>query len=244
MRITSATHQGSRNHQEDRFVVQEDSAGGGFFAVMDGHSGDFVSGFIARNILEIFSKEMTQLKNPEQAILATFAELNSRTRNVGAGSTLSLVLIPPEEDRVYIGILGDSPVILRHGGKTWVSPEHNARNNESERKAAEARGAVYSNGYLYDGSGECGLQLSRAFGDAALGNILNREPEIFEMALAEGDVIVLATDGVVDPAHQDSSAMAKHVLALAEKHGDAEYLVHDALDRQTRDNVTAIVCRI
>ena len=204
----------------------------------------FVSGFIARNIPEIFSKEIAQLEDPKKAFSATFTALHSQTQKEYAGSTLSLVWVPPKENKVYVGILGDSPVIVRHGKETWIGPEHNARNNELERKAAEARGAVYLGGYLYDGRGLKGLQLSRAFGDVELGNILNRTPEIFEIPVTEGDIVIIATDGIVDPAHENSSAMAEHVLSLAEKCGDAARLVSDALRRQTNDNVTAIVCRL
>jgi len=84
--------------------------------------------------------------------------------------------------------------------------------------------------------------MSRAFGDGAWGKILNREPEIFVINLGPESFIMVASDGVIDPAHGSGSSWSEVVGDLM--HGDdAQKLVDRALAVPTQDNVTALVWR-
>src|SRR5919108_1830794 len=90
-----------------------------------------------------------------EALRQTIQYLNDATYELSkksnlhyeSGTTLSLVYVPESRERVYIAIIGDSPVILaRRDGTVHVSPEHNARTNENERKEAILRGGRYNDG--------------------------------------------------------------------------------------------------
>jgi serine/threonine protein phosphatase PrpC len=141
--------------------------------------------------------------------------------------------------------LGDSPVIIKNPEKVpWISPEHNVRTNAREREMAILRGGFFSGGYLYGKTRAMGLQLSRALGDAALDDVLDRRPEIFSRPIGTGSIVLVATDGVFDPRHQEETSQIGRLLEIIEHGGNANAIVEDAVLRKTGDNATAIVCEI
>ena len=177
-----------------------------------------------------------------------FLILNEYTKNMGAGTTASIVFIPSSLDRAFVGVLGDSPVIIKNDkGEIWKSPEHNIRSNPVEVSLAKARGAVILNGYMFGHKDKSlnppGIQLSRGLGDVALDDVLSRTPEIFEHKLGKNSFVLVASDGLIDPNHtSDESAYA--IVDLIEKGASAGNLVKYALDKKTEDNVTAVLVRI
>ena len=245
MHITTASEIGSRDHQEDRFVVVKYN-GGALLAVMDGHSGDEVSEYLAKALPEVFNGKRSDF-SIHHTLLATFKTLDEGTRDKQAGSTLSVVYVSKRKRTAYVATLGDSPVIILQNPDDpvpWISPEHNAMTNEKERKAAVERGAVYIRGYLYDPDGNHGVQLCRALGDQDLGTFLGRTPEIFHIPILHGSVILLASDGIFDRHHATDSAVV-YLTNMITNGADAKALVHDAVaERNTGDNVTAILCRV
>lgn len=258
-RISSATDQGARSYQEDRFVVRpvhadNNSVTGLMLAVADGHGGDETSSYVERQLTNrLFDKILVKTNNnANEALAKTFQYLNDSTFELSeksnlhfeSGTTLSLVFIPDSQERVHVAIIGDSPVILAYNdGTIRVSPEHNARTNESERKEALLRGGRFIDGYICHPFGSRGLQMTRDLGFHAMGNVLKREPEIYDLPINKDAFMVVASDGLLDPSHESTTIekeikrMAKLVLNGAE----AADLICDALSRQTGDNVTAIV---
>ncbi len=238
-RISHDSHQGGRSHQEDRVFISEMESGW-LLAVMDGHGGEASAEICFRNIGEVFSKSLENRKNVNEAVIkSVFKELDVLTRApVTSGSTLSAVFVSKRNHYAHIGILGDSPVIVRTKGTIYSSPEHNARTNIQDRNDATARGAVYRGGYLW--KGERGLQLTRALGDSWADDFLNREPETYSLKLEqEGDFVLVASDGLLDPGHYKKEL--EPIVRMVTKGAKAENLVIDALQRETRDNVSAIL---
>ncbi len=230
---TSASVIGKRSYQEDKYVL---SAGdyGWLIAIMDGHNGAQTSIYCCDNLVETFSKT--------NSLFETVRILNDKTKNFESGSTLSIVHIPKDAQVANVAILGDSPVIIRSkNGVINISPEHNVRTNLLEREAAIKRGGVYSAGHIYDDRLQYGLQMSRALGDSYLDNILNREPDVYTIELAEESFVIAVSDGVIDPGHENSKMQIDRIVKLVEQGADAKKLVEDALARQTKDNATAIV---
>ena len=160
-------------------------------------------------------------------------------------SFLSVVWIPSAAPIAYVGILGDSPVLIKNPGqKLWISPEHNVRSNLQERQKVITRGGVFLDNYVWDETHERGAQFSRALGLRGLNSILDHQPEIFTFSLQSGSIIILATDGVGDPKHQSALMQMERLIEMVEKGAGAEDLVHDAIQRCTNDNATAIVARV
>ena len=142
-----------------------------------------------------------------------------------------------------MGLLGDSPVIIKDfDDQVIVSPEHNARTNLKERRAAIKRGACYSGGYICEHPSGSGLQMTRSLGDREFKKILDRSPEVYTVNIGSKSFVALLSDGVADPDHKSSDSM-KSIILMIENGASATNLVKDALDRKTRDNATAIVWR-
>ncbi|MBI3274029.1 MAG: hypothetical protein HYZ69_02700, partial [Candidatus Colwellbacteria bacterium] len=120
-------------------------------------------------------------------------------------------------------------------------PEHNVRSNLEERKAAEQRGGIYSGGYIWNDLGSLGqgLQMSRALGDAHLGNILSREPDVY--TIAEPLWVLVASDGLFDPGHSDTYRLLQEIEDYAKRNATADELMKWVEKRGLKDNATALV---
>src|SRR5262245_6652843 len=176
LRISQATEQGLRSHQEDRLVIrQTDHADsrGFVLAIADGHGGDETSSFVAQELSAgLFDKMLTQVgfADIDMALRKVFQYLDEATSRLSeekrvhyeSGTTLSLVYLPESQPRAYVAVIGDSPVIhCCKDGKIHLSPEHNARTNEKERKEAILRGGRFIDGYIIHPFGSRGLQMTR-----------------------------------------------------------------------------------
>lgn len=248
-RHTVSSERGLRPYQEDRFVVDvvKSPKNGRLdvLAVMDGHVGYEVAELASLRLVPLLQENLTGLDGDiESALRMTLQSLNEETRAMYEGSTLSVVVIPEDQKKAFIAILGDSPVIIRGAnGAVNISPEHNARSNEEERKSAIERGAEYERGYLVNPANGSGLQISRALGDSSLDSFLNRESEIYSVDLDKDSFIIVATDGVFDPTHEDTEHEINRLVDQVSEGSGAADLVRDAIARRTEDNATAIVWR-
>lgn len=244
---TTCSEKGERYYQEDRCVVETlrlDDLRLQMLAIMDGHSGSEVAELIKDILPRIVEDSFLQTgTNIPRLLQNTINTINQHTRYDHSGSTLSIVVIPSDERKAYVAVLGDSPVIiLDQNGRVVTSPDHNIRTNLEERNEAIKKGATTNGRYIYDQKTGDGLQMSRALGDVSMDSILNRNPEIYEVILNEDSFVIVATDGVFDPAHDTESDICR-VIEMVDKGAEAKDLVKDALERQTGDNATAIVWR-
>lgn len=244
MNITKATAQGLRDYQEDRFVCSR-TKDGLLAAVFDGHGGAGTSSRLANALPRVWKKHIAFPASIVTAIQLVFRDLHALTSGMTEGSTVSLVFIPKAGDMAYVAILGDSPVIIKTAeGKVDVSPQHNARSNPAELAAARERGAIYYGGYISARYNGHGIQMTRVFGDCDLGQVVNREPEIYLRELNADSFVLVATDGLFDPSNEQTLATATVVSQQVLEGATAEELVTTAVDTPTGDNVTAILIRV
>src|ERR1700752_1084259 len=122
--ISSATDQGPRSCQEDRLVVrnvQIDYHSGILIAIADGHGGYETSSYVTDELSAgLFDKMLAEFKNVNDSLKKMFQYLNNATLELSrrnsthseTGTTLSVVYLPNREDKCYVAIIGDSPVIL------------------------------------------------------------------------------------------------------------------------------------
>lgn len=221
----------------------------------DGHGGDKTSSYVAQQLSDGLLDRILVAANKtlNEALALTFQDLNESTLELSrktlahyeSGTTLSLAYIPDGEDSLHVGVIGDSPVILaKKDGTFHRSPEHNARSNEAERKAAEQRGGLFENGYLSSRSRDgMGIQMTRDIGCHTMRDVLLRYPDIYELAVQNGDVLILGSDGLLDPAHFSNDGDEQRIVKLVLDGAEAQDLINDALDRETGDNVSVIVYR-
>lgn len=243
--ISSDTHKGRRDYQEDRLftlTAQE----GTLLAVLDGHGGDEVSHLASEQLPVIFADEIgAEGASAHTALTNSIHKLNILTQHYEAGSTISLVFVPAKGDTVTVAIMGDSPVIIKDAeGKINISPDHNVRTNYIEAEAAKTRGGFVEGGYLFQSYDGMGLQMARALGDSHLNKVLSRYPEVYTVKINKDSFIIAASDGCFDPGHYEFKKAAQIIVELVESGQEAKELVHRAaVDYPTGDNVTAIVVR-
>lgn len=114
------------------------------------------------------------------------------------------------------------------------------------RAATDSRRKIGPEGtawcYLWNKVGQqgLGLQMTRALGDSRL-SFVSREPEIIVRSLKKPSWILVASDGLIDPTHQESSFNA--IVNLIDAGAEAKELVTRAIKLQTNDNATAVVWR-
>lgn len=205
---------------------------------MDGHGGSEVAEFCLHNLEKIFQDTRGEIADLLNEVIKNLAE---KTAHYKSGSTISIVSVT--NHWAHVAFLGDSPVIIRTaGGKIDISPEHNVRSNDAERLAAEKRGGVYINGYIYDSSNEYGLQMSRALGDCRMGSVISREPEIYRRPVDQNSWILVASDGLIDPGHQGMENV-EQIADMLNNGKDAGDLIEWASRGGLHDNATAIVWR-
>ena len=241
--VSVAIRQGPRPYWEDRHVclrLGKPHLKGWLLAVMDGHNGKAVAELCAEKIGQIF--QISDENQAEESLRNLIVNLNSQTECYLEGSTFSAALLLDNVPKATVAVLGDSPVaVLNTKGNLHISPEHNVRSNLKERKAAEERGGIYLNGYIHTDLSDLapGLQISRALGDSQLGKILSREPEIY--TIQNPKWVLVASDGVFDPGHHNTSHLVEEVKKYAMQSSTAEDIMKWAESRGLEDNATAIV---
>ena len=171
---------------------------------------------------------------PEDQMKGIHQYLDDKTKRLlKTGVRLRWHLITPDE--IVLAVLGDSPIqVLMTDGTEFVMPEHNVRSNYQESQDAMSRGGVVVNGYLFKDYGDYakGIQMSRTFGDVSLRSVTLQTPQTAVLKRADVSSLLVASDGLTDPAHMTASfLLTKGVTGpeLAKKY------------KNSFDNVTAVV---
>jgi serine/threonine protein phosphatase PrpC len=244
VRITVATAQGARDHQEDRAIHVRIEKAGWLLAVFDGHRGSATADKASKALLSSFESAWQSAPgNNSAALRETVSALVRLTHGDVSGATASIVFIPENGQVACWAVLGDSPIaIVDAENGIHIAPNHNVRTNSEERAAALLRGGVYEGGYLEDSQRpDIGLQMARSLGDADLARVLSREPDIAEVPIGNSGIVLLGTDGILSSGGGSSREQLSRLIQRVREGADAEALVQDALRRQTGDNVTIIV---
>ncbi len=243
--ISSAQAQGPRRYQED-YLVCLSSAGkksgrSHLLGILDGHGGKEVARYCAETLPQLFDPAA---EDPEQELKNVVGELADYTDLSKAGSTLSLAFVDESRGIVTTAVLGDSPIIvITRDGTIERSEEHNVRTNEAEREAAVRRGAIYlDNGYIVADRYGDGLQLSRALGDCNLKTVLDRTPVIRSYRIGFNGLVLIASDGLFDPNHNDSSDEdLEAFVVIAQDGGDAADILRYREEQGLEDNTSIIL---
>jgi len=247
-KLTVYSEQGKRDYQEDRYIAESCIINGQtlqVLAVMDGHGGSEVAEQIRTDLIPTLRVCASEVDTDIPKLLrATIYEINLMTKNQRSGSTLSMVVIPENENTAYAAVIGDSPIIIQDSEDfASFSPDHNVRTNKAELDAAIKRGAMNTRGYITEPLSGESLQMSRALGDGLMDKILDRRPETYSVNLGKDSFVIIASDGVLDPHHKNTNDEERRVGKMVRDGADAKALVKDALKRKTNDNATAIVWR-
>jgi len=228
---------------EDRQGTAVLSDGSCLLVVADGHGGHEC----AEHAVPIFVRTFSAEYQGEAKVAlkrAAGAAINS-TMGYDAGAVYTAVWLSSEGTTLRYAQLGDTFACWRRadGGAFARTPDHNSGNNPTEREAAVKRGGLYHGGYVMAPSGQYGLQPTRALGDAMMGTIIEKNPEMGVADVAAGSWIIVSSDGVLGMSHTsaeaEQAAMAK-LLAALERSGDLRRAVTEASEGPLFDDVTVL----
>jgi protein phosphatase len=176
---------------------------------------DWIFGRESHLLARVMERSVARFRSVNEEIVA---QAQSQLTLRGMGTTLSVAL--SLGDDLIVTHVGDSPVCLfRNGQLHRLTRDHTL--GQSHPDAAEAARLRHV--------------LSRAIGIPQAGS----EPDICRYKLADGDCLLLCTDGLTDMVEDDAIAteLARAHTADAACHA----LIHLALTRGGRDNVTVVV---
>jgi serine/threonine protein phosphatase PrpC len=168
------------------------------------------------------------------------------------GSTAVVAVLLPD-GTLAVANAGDSrAVLMRNGRAHTLSVDHKPNLREERLRIEKAGGAVLWSGVwrvgLANGVGGTGgglLALSRAFGDRPLklgaGVVATPDGKMVRLG-AEDRVLVLASDGLFDVMNAQEALMIADGQPCASS--AARKLAHEALERGTMDNVSAVVVKL
>jgi protein phosphatase len=176
----------------------------------------------------IFSQDTSRLATVMERTAGRFQAVNEtvvaqgkeKKELRGMGSTLTVALTLGDD--LIVAHVGDSPVYLLRGGSLQrLTTDHTVA---QQRRAFDAENAAKFRNVL-----------TRAIGIPDVGGM----PDIERYRLADGDRLLLCTDGLTDMA--DDAAIARTLTAAASADAACQALINLALAGGGKDNVTVIV---
>lgn len=264
--ISFAEARGPRPTMEDAYFCIDDEKRI-LTGVFDGHGGGFVSKYVCEAFSKRFDLILIQCQgNVHQAFEQLFDEIQKelkekfKAESHSAGSTAVVTYVDKASRLVYTATLGDSEANLYRNidGKMksiklscvrdWSSQaDANRIANYYEKPIIAEKWPKRPNPKLLrSGIGE-GVNVSRAFGDFyQTGNetkpLIIGKPKITMNKMQEGDILVLACDGLKDYVPENV------IIEILEEAGNiniAQRLVDYAIKVwDSRDNVSVIAIKI
>lgn len=256
-----------RKYMEDFSVRIESVFGTGFYAILDGHGGDYSSKyakkFLTKEIVNVLRTNHSDhgkskyARGPNEDIdlgkmLTDFtdqmeAHLEAETINGGHRSGSTCLMIVAEKDKLTVGNVGDSRGVMCDSKFRAIdlSVDHKAGENEDEEKRM-----VKENRALHKRvKGRiCGLAVTRALGDfetkiMAGKNVISSKPEIFQFNLIEHkpNFMILASDGLWDELSSQTAVDFIKERYLKDADFGAKALAVKAIKAGSKDNITVMI---
>ncbi|XP_027091015.1 probable protein phosphatase 2C 10 isoform X2 [Coffea arabica] len=208
----------------------------GLFAIFDGHLGDAVPAYLQKHLFDNILKEVSWLLTPAAVHIygCTFGS------NLGRGGSTAVTAILINGQRLWVANVGDSRAILSRGGQAiQMTIDHEP---STERGSIENKGGFVSNmpGDVPRVNGQ--LAVSRAFGDKSLKSHLRSDPDILDMNVdVNCDILILGSDGIWKVmTNQEAVDIARRTK---DPQKAAEQLTAEALNRDSKDDISCVVVR-
>ncbi len=233
IRVGSRSATGLRANNEDRFVADPEKR---VYLVADGmggqDSGEKASGLAAEIIPRVLQDRLAHAA-ADDAVKAALSEANqaiiaaSADQRAGRRMGTTAVLAVQKDDQVYVAGLGDSRAYLIRGDRVeQLTIDHtiaDALERNGTLTPEQAKNSPWRN-ILYK----------------FLGCVeMTEDAEVRPFTPEAGDRLLLASDGLTNfVSHDDLRESLKQYPGPSEW---AEYLVGQALERGSKDNVTCVV---
>lgn len=248
--IGSCAVNGFRSSMEDSHMlaVYDDMT---YCGIFDGHSNDRCSAFLAEQIpprLRALTKPLTSDAIEKMCIDVDTAFL---TKNDDGGSTATMCMIDSDL-KVTVANVGDSRIlIIRNGALIFETSDHKPYDTDERERIVRCGGSVIGN--RVDGD----LAVSRAFGDGVFKvrgtrTYKNQKviaiPDVSEVACKQGDIIVVACDGVFEGSFANVE-VCRYISDQLDKCWDdtavlACRVCDEAIRRGSKDNISCMIVRL
>ena len=177
--------------------------------------------------------------------MQTKIEDDLSTEGKEGGTTAVVGII--EDNQLTVANVGDSRGIGILDGKVTVLSQDHKPSRAQERERIQRSGGYVYDGYVY-GKGGHGLAITRSFGDllAHQNEVISAVPEIKIFAIAAGDILVFASDGLWDVfSNDDVASFIKDNISLGElRQNTATRLSLEARKRGSKDDITIVIAVI
>ena len=236
-----------RNNNEDNFFIIPEK---GLLVVADGMGGHASGEIASKMAIDVIRDYFDGLSNGQEKLIGTYLDEFSRSTNRmasamrlanmavyeasrsspqwhGMGTTLACVFV--ENNRLSIAHVGDSRVyLIRAGEIEQLTDDHSLVYEQVKRDLITKEEAEKS---------EMKNILTRAIGIAP-----DVDVDIDEMSLADGDILLLCTDGLTGMVLDDQ--ILSVVTATRDPNAACDTLIRLANENGGRDNVTVVTAYI
>lgn len=236
--VSCFTMPGERWVCQDRLVEMPMPHGDWLVLVCDGHGEE-------NNAVEMCTRELPKaLANRTSAnplrIKDAFREVAEKTYRCLGGSTASVAVLS-RRGAVSLALLGDSPILGElSDGRIFYIPTHSVKSDLAGVTHAISKGGHVDRGYVCHGS--YGLQMTSAFGDWQLREVLSREPNVQQFGPGEVRWVAVMTDGVLDE-QLDGFAESKREFVSMVQDGSRSTEIVTRFFQKKKDDATLALCR-
>lgn len=249
---TICAKQGKRDYMEDRHCSVAPlpgalNSGCSFFGVYDGHGGDEAAEYCSKNLSEFLVRNSKLRENPGAALLKAYEKADKKfcaianKKDIAAGTTAVSALV--FTDKIVIANTGDSrAVIVRSGGATVITEDHNPGSPKETERIEALGGSVVNDDGCFRVEGVLGV--SRAIGDYYLKPYVACTPDLYHLDRTKDDLfLVLASDGLwEDLEAKDCTLILSRALKKRQTiQSCATAMVDLALKKGSADNVCVVV---
>ncbi|OQS06191.1 phosphatase 1L [Thraustotheca clavata] len=231
-------YHGRRPYMEDKVIVIHHDENGlvyDLYVVLDGHMGLGAVSYVKEHVGQRLAKA--------KGCQYDTSVLNESDENDFSGTTLTMLMHFPHEDRFICANVGDSRAIYydANGSFQVISMDH-LPNVAQERSRIESSGGFVSFVGIWRVMGQ--LAVSRTLGDRHLRQYVSFDPSIQHFQRAKG-FILIATDGVWDTlSPTDAGNFIQERLDHHDLYEIAQSIVIEAYVRGSADNLLALIIEI
>jgi PPM family protein phosphatase len=227
-----------RDHNEDNFMISPRLA---MYAVCDGmgghQAGELASQIAVETIPRAFvASQSAGLEAPEKMLTEALYSAHKAIQTsaegdaarLGMGTTAVIIWAPPPGDVLWVAHVGDSRAYLFRGGNLQhLTEDHTWFNQVMRAGVLPANPDDWPNRHV----------LSQALGASSL-----IAPEVSQLTLQTGDLLLLCSDGLTDML--DDAEIARQLAATMSLPDMSQSLVREANRRGGKDNITVIAVRV
>eukprot|EP01121_Diplochlamys_sp_Union-15-3_P015210 TRINITY_DN4978_c0_g1_i2.p1 TRINITY_DN4978_c0_g1~~TRINITY_DN4978_c0_g1_i2.p1 ORF type:complete len:270 (+),score=43.28 TRINITY_DN4978_c0_g1_i2:35-811(+) len=217
-----------------------------FFAIFDGHNGDAVAKFVAKQLCNVLEEMLEKNPDPIDCLKKAFKETNYRIKrdNVNGGCTALAVLVIG--DKAYVANTGDCRAVLCKGSKAIRLTRDHKPDDQEEKTRIEDLGGTITSTVTREGkvmfrvNGV--LSISRAFGDFDMEPFIISDPDVKEFDCSDSQFLILGCDGLWDVI-SDQEAVDIVMPFIHDCESACKRLRDVAYARGSTDNISAMLIR-